>query len=195
MKYYLLAAAAATAALGASQAEAREPFIGQVEVFANNFCPRGFTAADGKTLQISAYTALYSLYGTTYGGDGRNTFNVPNLQGRQAVGYGSSPSGLGTFGLGQREGAANITLTPANLPSHNHAYRGSSDSPTATTLSGNTVANYGTFPAYAAPGQSLGAMSSGSIANQGGSQAMYIQGPYLAMTWCVALQGIFPSRN
>ncbi len=187
------------------------PFIGTIQTFGENFCPRGWSKADGRLLPIANYTALFSLLGTIYGGDGRTTFALPNLNGRGGVGFGNGP-GLSTRTMGQIGGAETNTMNVTTMASHNHGMTGS--------ISGNTVASaaapsttdpanayYSTFPAgtsiYADasnPPVEMGAgsvefASNAAISNTGGSQQVQNQQPYLAMTVCVALEGIYPSRS
>ena len=167
-----------------------EPLVGQVSLFATNWCPRGWLPANGGTLAISQYTALYSLYGVTYGGDGQQTFNLPNLQNRAPVSW-SANSPIGT-----QSGAASVTLTVNQMPTHSHAVFGTTQ-PTGTN--NPTGALLGTFP----EGQSIYApntatpdvpMHAGIIGPAGGSQPVSTQSPILAMNWCVATDGIYPSR-
>ncbi|XBQ15689.1 MAG: tail fiber protein [Oceanicaulis sp.] len=189
---FLTATALALTAAGTS-AHALDPFIGQIDTFPYNFCPYGWQEADGALLSIAQNTALYSLYGTFYGGNGQTTFALPNLSGRMAIGDGSMPGGP-TYQMGQTGGASTITLTLSQLPAHSHSFNGSTAAPTEASLVGHTFPTY-PGPAYAAPGQSLSPMKAGSIGSTGGGQPMSVQGPYLSTIHCVALVGIYPSRN
>ncbi len=172
-----------------------DPFIGTIAMFGFNFCPRGWTGAEGQLLAISQNTALFSLYGTTYGGDGRTTFALPDLRGRNPIGDGTGP-GLPQFRLGQRGGAVQTTLSVQNMPSHNHPVNATNSiadktGPGTDFLAADVV---GGDPIYH-NGPANRVMDPEMIGNTGGSQPFSIQDPYLTIKFCVALQGIFPSRN
>lgn len=170
-----------------------EPFIGQVMLFAGNFAPRGFALCQGQLLQISSNQALFSILGTTYGGDGRTTFALPDLRGRAPVSAGQGP-GLSDYRLGQKVGVETVALTTQQIPAHNHGVN-------CATAQGDKGAPAGNFPApsrnaddiyHAASG---GAMARDMVAQTGGGAAHENRGPELVMNWCIALVGIFPSRN
>jgi microcystin-dependent protein len=167
-----------------------EPFIGQIQLFAFGWAPRGWALCAGQLLQISTNTALFSLLGTTYGGDGRVTFGLPDLRGRVPLGQGQGP-GLGNYDLGQVGGSETVTLSVAQMPTHNHAMAGSgsatSKSPANLVPAFNSAAS-----AYGAPD---GTQMAGAFAqNQGGSQPHDNRQPYLTMSYCIATEGIYPSR-
>jgi microcystin-dependent protein len=173
-----------------------EPYLATMCVFAGNFAPRGYAFAQGQLLPISSNTALFSLLGTTYGGDGRTTFALPDTRGRVLVGAGNGP-GLSNYILGQKGGAETVTLTTAQIPAHTHSARaknllGNSSSPSNTVWAqvseGSRVTGYSTQ----APDVSLNAAA---ISNTGGGQAHENRMPYLVINWIIALQGIFPSRS
>ncbi|MGV6812977.1 MAG: phage tail protein [Brevirhabdus sp.] len=205
MKSRILTAAAAAllTGLGLSapqKAHAQsDPFLGQVSLFGYTFCPRGWTEANGALLAISQNSALFSLYGTTYGGDGRTTFGLPDLRGRAPIGQGQGPA-LQSYTLGSRGGAESFTLTAAEMPSHNHLVN-------VTNQSGDRGGPAGDFLAvpFLLPtssrlklfhnGPANKTMDPAMIGNTGGGQAVNKRSPYLTMRWCVAVQGIFPSRN
>jgi microcystin-dependent protein len=200
MKKLLLAATslAGMALAMPAPAQAQEKYIGEVYAFAGNFCPRLSSLADGKLLPISQYTALFSILGTMYGGDGRTTFALPDLRGRSIVGPGTGP-GLSTMTIGQRSGRENVTLTIAEMPQHNHDAR-----VRASTLGPNTNspagASFPTFPE--GTNQYVNGYDNITMANDevqvarvGGSQAFNIRNPYLVLQHCVVLSGIFPPRN
>lgn len=168
-----------------------EPLIGMIVQFAGNFAPRGWAFCEGQLLPISQNQALFSILGTTYGGNGQTTFALPDLRGRVCIQPGQGP-GLSNYTLGQSGGAESVTLLVNNMPSHSHAYNAAETgdgqaSPTGNAL-GKTAANiYTTNPPNSA-------MNSGTIAPTGGSQPFGITQPYLAVNWIIALEGIFPSR-
>ena len=199
IKTKIVAGALALSTLsGTAQAE---PLIGEIRAFGENFCPRSWGEANGALLAISSNTALFSILGTTYGGDGRTTFALPNLRGRFATHNGTGP-GLPTQTLGQIAGATTTTLTTANLPSHNHLVsatnaQGNKFGPGTDLLADpNNDETSSDVRIYAdgslTPNQ---VMNAGMISNAGGAQPINVQAPFLAMKWCVALQGVFPSRN
>jgi len=170
-----------------------EPFIGEIRIFGLNFEPRGWAACDGRLLPISQYTALFSILGTTYGGDGRTVFALPNLKGRIPLGAGTGP-GLTPRDLGASAGTEAVTLSPNQLPLHNHA---------AKCNSGNGN-QYGPANHYWAQdaggakeygGGSAGQMSAGAIAPAGGGQPHNNLQPYAVVNYCIALTGIFPPRS
>jgi microcystin-dependent protein len=173
------------------------PFLAQITIFASNFAPKNWAFCNGQILPIAQNQALFSLLGTTYGGNGQTTFALPNLQGRVPIHVGQGP-GLSSYVLGQTGGAETHTLTVNEMPAHTHpvqvgatAAAGNAQSPInnilATDGAGGT-AGYST----AAAGGNLGGVSAG---NTGGSQPMSLLQPYLAINYIIALFGIFPSRN
>lgn len=196
-----LAIAAAT--LAPQQAEAREPFLGEIMLFGPNFCPRGWANAEGQLLPIAQNTALFSLFGTIYGGDGRTTFGLPDLRGRVPLGRGTGP-GLTPYSQGMKGGSEQVTLNPSQLPPHNHkmavnnsvGHKGRPNNdfiaPPWDRTPGNGVPVNKNFASTAEEGKFL---NQNAITNTGGGQAHENRMPYLAMRWCVALTGIFPSRN
>ncbi|MCB0602178.1 MAG: phage tail protein [Saprospiraceae bacterium] len=174
------------------------PFLGQIQAFGFNFPPRGWAFCDGQVLAISTNTALFSLLGTTYGGDGRVTFQLPDLRGRSIVHAGTGP-GLSQISWGERGGLENVTLTTNNMPSHNHVGTVQLGAGLANSASGsgsNFAANTGGNSIYNG-GAFSGNMASGnvSITNSGGSQPFGIRNPYLGIYVSIALVGLFPSRN
>ena len=155
------------------------PFIGDIKLVGFTFCPRGWVEANGTVLEISNHTALFSLYGTTYGGDGRTTFALPDLRGRVPVHLGEGP-GLANYVLGEKGGAENVTITPDQLPVHNHTFTELTDR--NGTTSGLVIRNGGGEQAT-------------PTTDAGGGQAHENRPPFLVMRYCVALEGVFPSRN
>jgi len=168
-----------------------EPFLGQIQMFGFNFNPRGWAKCDGQLLPISQNNALFSLLGTTYGGDGRTTFGLPDLRGQAALHQGTGP-GLSPRTIGQRSGVENSVLTIANLASHNHALEAKNAEGDDTNPTGRYLAN--TDPAldfYAgAPDVAMH-----PVGNTGGGQSFTNMQPYLVINFCIATQGVFPSRD
>ena len=185
----------AVSALCSGQAHAQaEPFVGQIACFGFNFAPVGWLPADGRLLPISQYTPLFALLGTTYGGDGRNTFALPNLQGRVVVGAGQLAGGQ-PYPLGQMGGAETVTLSVNNLPPHAHTVApvGSSSDATDISPAGKAPATKArtTLYANATPGTSLAASTSSSV---GAGSPVPNLPPYVVMNCAIATQGIFPQR-
>lgn len=171
-----------------------EPFIGQIQAFAFNFVPRGWLACAGQTLDIASHTALFSLLGTQYGGDGRTTFKLPDLRGRVLINQGTAP-GLSPYICGEMGGIEEVTLSSAQIPSHTHSVSCSSDN-------GNVTSPVNAFPAAeAAPGVDIWNSSSNShmnaymISSTGGGLAHENRQPFMVVNWCIAIEGIFPSRS
>ena len=201
MKEALLAAAALaglTSLMAPAPAVAQEKYLGEIFQVGYTFCPRGSALAAGQMLAISSNSALFSLFGTTYGGDGRTTFALPDLRGRVPVSVGEGPR-TSNYRLGQRGGRESVTLTIGQLPSHSHratmnANRsGFADTfdPEGNSLGGNPEE---TIYRSASPNTEM-AGGSVTISNNGGSQAHENRMPYLVTRFCVATQGIYPSRN
>jgi microcystin-dependent protein len=166
-----------------------EPFLAEVRIFPYNFAPRGWAFCDGQLLAIAQNTALFSLVGTIYGGNGITTFALPNLQGRTPIGQGQGP-GLSSYEVGETGGVETVTLTAQELPSHTHSLRAVSGAAT-TGVPGGTVAPATGGSAVYAPAQNLVAM-----APIGGAGAPHPnRQPYTVLNFCIAVQGIFPSRN
>ncbi len=178
-----------------------EPAIGIITMFAANFAPRRWAFCAGQLLPINQNTALFSILGTTYGGNGQTTFALPDLRGRTPIHSGNSQGpGLSFYGLGQRAGTETTTLTLQNLPAHTHqasfSFGVSSATANADEPAGNVPA-LTTVNAYrqgASPSGQLG--STTVVVNPaGGNQPISIRQPYLAINFIICMQGIFPSRN
>lgn len=172
-----------------------DPFIAEIRIFAGNFAPRGWAFCDGQLLPIAQNTALFSLIGTTYGGDGRTTTALPNLQGRAPMHPGQGP-GLSQRNLGQMGGTEMVTLTQNQMPSHTHALIGdsgmaSTDKPDNTVFPGKA----GWVQPYGAPTNSMDNMADQALVNAGGSQPHNNMQPYLALNYIIALIGEYPSRS
>ena len=201
-KYFrsLLNTSVLAISMGSSQpAHAADPFLAEIIMFGGNFAPRGWALCDGQLLPINTNQALFSLLGTTYGGDGRTTFALPDLRGRVAIHPGSGP-GLSTYRLGQKGGIENVTLDTSQLPSHNHAaianVRGINRAGNSASPGGNTLASKARTNIYqtAAPDVDMQAGTvTVTVANAGGGQAHENRMPFLAINHILALQGIFPS--
>ena len=173
-----------------------EPFIAEIRIFAGNFAPRSWAFCDGQLLPISQNTALFSLIGTTYGGDGRTTTALPNLQGRAPMHPGTGP-GLTTRRLGEKVGTETVTLTEAQMAQHNHSFH--ADGSTGGPLGGGAnasdpVGNYlGASVKYS--GSTASQVTMTATSSTGGSQAHNNMQPYLAINFIIALQGLYPSRS
>jgi microcystin-dependent protein len=171
-----------------------EPFIAEIRIFAGNFAPRNWAFCNGQLLPVAQNTALFSLVGTTYGGDGRTTFGLPNLQGRAPMHPGRGP-GLTDRRLGQSSGVETVSVTEAQMASHNHTARGSENTAVASAPANNYVARGGGrgVNSYLNEDTSVGA-SKELLPNGGGQDHNNMQ-PYLAMNFIIALQGEYPSRS
>jgi microcystin-dependent protein len=167
-----------------------EPFLGQIQLFGFGWAPTGWALCNGQLLSISQNTALFSLLGTTYGGDGRVTFGLPDLRGRVPLGFGQGP-GLSNYDLGELAGNESVTLVTQEIPSHNHGVQGSA---TATSKSpANLVPAFNS--AGSAYGDPDGTLMSGSMTqNTGNNQPHDNRQPYLGACYCIATEGIYPSR-
>jgi microcystin-dependent protein len=164
------------------------PYLCELRIFSFNFAPRGWAQCNGQVMAISQNQALFSLLGTTYGGNGTTNFGLPNLQGKTPIFYGNG------FVQGQQGGETAHTLLLSEIPIHSHSLVASSNSQNANTPANNFLAsNTGNIP-YSNTAQS-GVMGTAALANTGGSQAHENMPPYLVVNICIALQGIFPSRN
>ena len=169
-----------------------EPFLSEIRIMSFVFAPKGWALCDGQLLPINQNQALFSLLGTTFGGDGRVNFGLPDLRGRVPIHVGGGHS------LGERGGEQAHTLSIAELPTHTHTLRGSSqigNSVNPKTVSGGNILAADPGNTYNPTPSNLTALNSGSLANSGGSQAHLNMEPFLTLSFCIALQGIFPSPN
>lgn len=172
-----------------------EPFIAEVRIFAGNFAPRGWAFCNGQLLQISQNTALFSLLGTTYGGDGRTTFGLPNLEGKAPMHPGNGP-GLTSRRLGQSAGEATHTLSEAEIPSHTHQLRCADNSAdTGEPANGLLAASSPLADRQYRSVFPSGAMSAAALASVGSGQPHNNMPPYLTMYFIIALEGLYPSRS
>jgi microcystin-dependent protein len=170
-----------------------EDYLGSIGMVAFTFAPRGTALCNGQVLSIAQNTALFSLLGTTFGGNGTTNFNLPDLRSRVIIGAGQG-NGLSSYVLGQEGGTEAVTLTVNQIPSHNHALNVNTGIGTSDTPSGNYLAeNNEGIKQFTTSAN--GAANSSSIGNSGSSQPFTIVQPYLALNYVIVLEGIFPSRN
>jgi microcystin-dependent protein len=170
-----------------------EPFIAEIRIFAGNFAPRGWAFCNGQLLPIAQNTALFSLIGTTYGGDGRTTTALPNLQGRAPMHPGRGP-GLTSRRLGEKGGSENVTLIEAQMPNHTHTLQALPIPGNRSGPQDNTFARTIGATPYA-PAPTTTALSSQAIENTGGNQPHNNMQPFLTMNFIIALTGLYPSRS
>lgn len=172
-----------------------DPFLAEIRVFPFNFNPVGWAFCNGQLMRIQQNTALFSLLGVVYGGDGRTTFGLPNLNGQAVAGVGQGP-GLSPYYQGQQSGSTTVTLQPGEMPMHNHVVQASGD-PAETQVPSPTTAL-----SRASPGKPYGSdpnagrvqMAPQALPQAGGGQPHNNMPPVLAMNFCIALQGVFPQR-
>lgn len=169
-----------------------EPFLAEVRIVGFNFAPRGWALCDGQILPINQNQSLYSLLGTTYGGDGRTSFALPDLRGRVPIHVGRSNGG-GDHREGQKGGEETHTLSVNEMPQHTHPFHAVQEAGDRPIPSDALLANGGT-DSYTGP-NNLTDMNSGAVLNVGGGQAHENMQPFLTLNFCIALQGLFPSRN
>jgi microcystin-dependent protein len=165
-----------------------EPFLSEIRLMSFNFAPKGWAMCNGQFLPINQNQALFSLLGTTFGGDGRVNFALPDYRGRVPISVGNGHT------LGEKGGEQAHTLTMNEMPQHTHVLNASSNNGTVPTPSGNLLGNSSPNMLFG-PVQNLGAMVPATVTNTGGSQPHENRQPYLTLTFCIALQGIFPSPN
>jgi microcystin-dependent protein len=175
-----------------------EPYLGQILIVSFNFAPKGFAMCNGQLMPINQNQALFSLLGTTYGGDGRTTFALPDLQGRVPIHMGQG-AGLSPYVMGQVGGVENVTLTIAQIPAHTHTVNGQSSlgtlaTPVSSNGNGNIWATQSRLNVYSAAVPDT-AMAAGAITSTGGGQPYDSRSPYLVLNYVIALQGVFPSQN
>jgi microcystin-dependent protein len=169
-----------------------EPYLGEIMLVSFNFAPKGWALCNGQMLPINQNQALFSILGTTYGGNGQTNFALPDLRGRVPIHFGQGP-GLSLRSLGERAGEINHTLSPVELPVHGHGIQASSTTATAALPSGMFPArNAALVPQYALAPADLG-MAAGAVGNTGGGQAHPNQQPYLVINFAIALVGLYPS--
>ena len=174
-------------------AHAQEPILGQLMIFGGNFCPRGWANADGQLMPISQYQALFSVFGTMYGGDGRQTFALPDLRGRVPLHVGQGP-GLANRRQGEKGGAERHTLNVQEMPGHSHTMLASPDRPNQKVPNNNLLGSP-KKGSHFTNSPNLAPMNSKSVGMTGGGRAHNIMQPFQAIRYCVALTGVYPSRN
>ena len=176
------------------------PFLGDIRMFAGNFAPRSWAFCDGQLLSIAQNSALFSLLGTTYGGDGQTTFALPDLRGRIPIGEGNGP-GLTPRVIGERAGAENVTITLTELPPHNHGFFATQENANTSTIGpsvlfGTAKASQGTPHLYLTQtGNTPAPLASAAVGFTGNTQPHNNMMPTLTLSFVIALQGIYPSRN
>jgi microcystin-dependent protein len=165
-----------------------EPFLAEIKIFAFNFAPRGWAFCDGQILPINQNQSLYSLLGTTYGGDGRTSFGLPDMRGRTPIHVDNGHP------LGQKSGEEAHTISVAEMPTHSHHARGTNQQANQKDPTGNVWAaqSEGTHFGSATPNSSL---NNSSISQSGGGQSHENMQPFTSLRFCIAIQGLFPSRN
>lgn len=175
-----------------------DPFLGEIRVFGGNFAPRGWAYCNGQLMSIQQNTALFSLLGTMYGGDGKTTFALPNLMGRAPMHQGQSPGGS-PYTIGEESGVATVTLTGAEAPIHAHAAMANSQTGTTTNPEGavwaKTPGSRGVQPTPIYTASPSVPMNPLALAPAGGSGAHNNMQPYLGIGFVIALQGVYPPRS
>ena len=170
------------------------PFVAEMRIFPFNFPPTGWAFCNGQILPISQNTALFSLLGTTYGGDGKSNFALPNMQGRAPMQPGQGP-GLSLHDLGEEGGEATVTLLESEMPSHNHKVMAESQDPADTIIPSPSTAIARSSGGGLYQATNNVQMSGSTIAPVGGNQPHNNMMPYLALNFCIALQGVYPPRT
>jgi microcystin-dependent protein len=170
-----------------------QPYIGEIRMFAGNFAPAGWMFCDGQPIPISQNDALFILIGTTYGGDGEQTFNLPNLQSRVPIHMGNGPGGI-TYQLGEMAGTEQETLSANQIPIHTHALLGSTAGATAGNPTGQVLAQSGQVQYMIESDPNL-SMNANSITPQGGSQPHENCQPFLCINYIISLFGLFPRQT
>jgi len=163
------------------------PFLSEIRIMSFNFAPQGWALCNGQTLPINQNQALFALLGTTYGGNGQTTFQLPNLRGRVPVHMGSG------FTLGQQAGTSSVTVNMQEMPQHVHFLQGTNAAATLAAASGNLLGSVSSN-AYITP-TNLTTLQPSSVSNVGGNQAHENRQPFSVLNFCIALVGIFPSQN
>jgi len=171
-----------------------DPFVAEIRVFPFTFAPKGWAWCDGQLLPLSQNTALFSLLGTTYGGNGKSNFALPNLQGSVPMHPGQGP-GLGLYDLGQTGGTETVTLLQSEMPAHNHLLMVATGDEAETNISTNNALTRSKGGNIYAPATPITQMAGGVLPLIGGNLPHNNMMPYLTMYFCIALQGVFPPRG
>jgi microcystin-dependent protein len=169
------------------------PYVGEIRMFAGNFPPNGWMFCQGQTLPISENEVLFQLIGTTYGGDGQETFQLPDLQSRVPIHVGTGPGGT-TYNIGEKAGVESVTLTTQQIPIHTHALMATTNTAQQTQATGQVLANSATALMYIEDSPSA-ALNANAIAPAGGSQPHGNLQPYLCINFIISLFGVFPSQT
>jgi microcystin-dependent protein len=170
-----------------------DPFVAEIRIFPFNFAPKGWAFCDGQILPLSQNTALFSLLGTTYGGDGKSNFALPNLQGSVPMHPGQGP-GLSLHDLGETGGSETVSLLESEIPAHSHIFSVSTQLGLENSPQDQNLAMGDGINLYAAPNP-LVSMSAQALAPAGGDQPHNNMQPYLTLNFCIALQGVYPPRT
>lgn len=171
-----------------------DPFISEIFMAGMNFAPRGYVSCSGQLMSIAQNTALFSLLGTTFGGNGQTTFAIPDLRGRVPMGMGNGP-GLTPRTLGEVGGTEAVTLISTQIPAHTHALNAVSDAGDASAPSGNYLANTGALDKEYKSTGTVVQMNAGSVGTAGSGQPHDNMPPHLVLNFYIATEGVFPSRN
>ena len=171
-----------------------DPFVAEIRIFPFNFAPKGWAWCDGQLLPLSQNTALFSLLGTTYGGNGKSNFALPDMQGRAPMHPGQGP-GLSLHDLGETGGSETVTLLESEIPAHSHALMSLGAPANRTNPIGNTIARVSAGNAFVPPPAAMVSMSDQALPPAGGDQPHNNMQPYLTPNFCIALQGVFPPRT
>ena len=173
-----------------------DPFVAEIRIFPFNFAPKGWAFCDGQILPLSQNTALFSLLGTTYGGDGKSNFALPDMQGNAPMHPGQGP-GLSLHDLGETGGSDTVSLLESEIPSHTHQMRGDNQdqADTSAPTSQTVIAKSAGANAFVAPTVPLVTMSDNILSPAGGDQPHNNLMPYLTLNFCIALQGVYPPRT
>lgn len=171
-----------------------QPFIGEIRMFGGSFAPAGWAFCAGQVMPISENDALFTLIGTTYGGDGEETFGLPDLQGRIPLHMGTNPATGTTYLIGEKSGTETVTLTKEQLPAHAHGFIASTGPATGNTPVGNVVAESTSINVYIED-TPTGALNPAALGPAGGSQAHENMQPFLVVSFIISLFGIFPSQS
>lgn len=171
------------------------PYIGEIRMFGGNFAPVGWAFCNGATLAIAENDVLFNLIGTTYGGDGQNTFNLPNLCGRLPVHQGQGPGISQNYQIGEMAGVESVTLTVQQIPSHSHAMLASASPGYLASPTNGTPARHRDLKAFVDAGPGTTPMNAQTLGMVGGSQPHENMPPYLCVSFIISLYGIFPSQT